>query len=146
MRKMTIMNRIKRSVSNRKKQDFFLTSDFSTFGSKSAVAAALRALTSSGFLIRISLGVYAKTEWNKYTNSRVASMPIGMLAPMALERMGYEIKLGKAAREYADALVTQIPQKNIYEIGNQRITRKFSLYGQTVYYEKNGKVLKQDKV
>lgn len=108
---MTIMNRIKRSVSNRKKQDFFLTSDFSTFGSKSAVAAALRALTSSGFLIRISLGVYAKTEWNKYTNSRVASMPIGMLAPMALERMGYEIKLGKAAREYADALVTQIPQK-----------------------------------
>lgn len=135
---MTLENRIKRSVGNRKKQDFFLTSDFYKMGSKSAVSAALKSLVEKGFLIRISLGIYAKTRWNRYAKACVAVMPIGILAFEALKRLGRDVVPGKAARDYSQGLITQIPNKNIYEIGRQRISRKFSLYGQTVYYEKNG--------
>lgn len=139
---MTLENRIKRSVGNRKGQDFFLTSDFYRMGSKSAVASALRALVEKGFLIRISLGVYVRTKWNKYAKKRVAASSIGTLAPLILERLGYKVKLGKAALEYAQGLVTQIPNQNIYEIGNQRITRQIKLYGQVVAYERNGIIIK----
>lgn len=139
---MNLENRIKRSISNRKEQDFFFTSDFYGMGSRSAVAAALASLMKSGFLVRVSLGVYVKTKWNKYAKKRVAVCSIGTIAPLILKRLGYEVKLGRAAMEYAQDLVTQIPNQNIYEIGNQRITRKITLYGQAVTYERNGVIVK----
>lgn len=139
---MTIKHRIKRSVSNRKKEGFVLTSDFSGFGSRNSVAVALRELVKEGFLIRVALGVYATTEWNEYAKERIASMPLGSIAPMALQKMGKKIRLGKLSQEYADGRTTQIPNENVYEIGNQNISRKFNLYGRTVYYEKNGRPVK----
>lgn len=139
---MKLEDRIKRSISNRKEQDFFLTSDFQGMGSRSAVASALASLVKSGFLVRVSLGVYVKTKWNRYAKQRVAVSSLGTLAPLILKRLGYKVKLGRAAMEYAQGLVTQIPNQNIYEIGNQRITRKIMLYGQSVSYEKNGVIIK----
>lgn len=141
-KKSTVKNRIKRSVASRK-ADFFLTRDFLHLGSRRAVASALRSLVAEGFLIRGSIGVYLKTEWNKYSQKRVAIMPLSALAPMALERMGHPVRLGKLAQAYADGKITQIPNKNIYEIGNQNISRKFSLYGRKVYYERHGKLIKE---
>lgn len=139
---MNLENRIKRSISNRKEQDFFFTSDFYRLGIKSAVAAALRSLVESDFLVRISLGVYVKTKWNKYAKKRVPVSSIGTLAPLILKRLGYKVKLGRAAMEYAQSLVTQIPNQNIYEIRNQRITKKIKLYGQAVSYERNGVIIR----
>lgn len=140
---MTIAGRIKRSVSNRKGVYFFFTSDFASFGSRRGVQDALRVLVESGFLERFSLGMYAKTEWNEYARKRVPVMPLSCLAPMALERKGFRIELGKIAKEYAEGKSTQIPNMNIYEIGSQRISRKFLLCGRTIYYEKNGKRQKE---
>lgn len=135
MRQPTIAKRIKNFVT-RRKAAFFFTSDFASFGSRRGVQAALASLVREEFLIRFSIGMYAKTEWNEYAAGRIVVMPLSCLAPMALERKGFKVSLGRVARDHAEGRSTQIPNKNIYEIGSQRITRNFSLY-----YEKNGKLV-----
>ena len=142
MARMDIKNRIKRSVANRK-EDALFTSDFASFGSKSAVSAALRALVEEEFLFRVSVGVYAKSRWNNFGQMRVPAEPLSVVAPAALLRMGRTIRLGRMAQDYVDGKSTQVPNKDIYEIGNQRITRKFRLYEQEIYYEKNGKLVRR---
>lgn len=141
MSKMTIEERIKRSIVMRKKEFFFFTSDFLSFGSRSSVAAALRSLVKEEFLVRVSHGIYAKTSWNKYGNKRIAVATLGDIVPLAMERKGLKLKLGKLAQAYMDGKTTQVPNKDIFEIGNRKISRKFNLYGRTVYYEKNGKLV-----
>lgn len=136
--KMTIKERIRRSVSNKKDQDVFFTSDFSEFGSKSMVAQALKELEEEDFLIRFSRGMYAKTYFNYYANERIARLNLAELATQAMTRLGIKWELGQMAKKYSKGEITQIPQKDIFEIGTQNFKRKFSLYGQQVYYERNG--------
>lgn len=140
MKKMSIAERLKRSIANRK-EDFFFTSDFSNLGPRSSVARGLEQLVEKEFLVRVSKGVYVRTQWNKYAKSRVAVLPLSVIAPLALIRMGWKIELGKVAKANAEGKSTQIPNMNIYEIGNQKITRKFDMYGATIYYERNGKFI-----
>lgn len=138
MGKMTIKERIRRAVSGRKDEDVFFTSDFKDFGSRRAVAQALKELAEENFLKRFSLGIYAKTKFNKLAQKRVVRLPLASLAAIAMERLGIKFELGKMATRYSRGEINQIPQKDIYEIGNQNFAREFILNGQRIYYEKNG--------
>lgn len=135
---MTIKERIRRSVSNKKDQDVFFTSDFASFGSKSMVAQALKELEEENFLVRFSRGMYAKTEYNDFGKRRVVRLPLASLAVQAMDRLGVKWELGKMAKLYSQGEITQIPGKDIFEIGNQNFNRTFALGKRQIYFERNG--------
>ena len=134
---MTIKERIRRSVSN-KKEDVFFTSDFAKFGSRRQVSQALKELEEEGFLKRFSKGMYAKTSYNSFGKCRTVRLPLASLAVRAMNRLGIKWELGQMAKRYFKGEITQIPGKEIFEIGDQNFTRVFSYGGERVYYEKNG--------
>ena len=132
---MDISGRIKRSVRNRA-DAVLVRSDFAEFGSAAQVSRALRELLTDGTLLKIGLGVYAKTKTSVLSGKPIPMKPLEVLAPEALKKLGIEIGPSRLVQEYNAGKSTQIPAGIVFDTGRRRISRKLSYNGSTVQYER----------
>ena len=132
---MDISGRIKRSVRNRA-DAVLVRSDFAEFGSAAQVSRALRELLIDGTLLKIGLGVYAKTKISVLSGKPIPMKPLEVLAPEALKKLGIEFGPSRLVQEYNAGKSTQIPVGIVLDTGRRRISRKLSYNGSTVQYER----------
>jgi hypothetical protein len=132
---MNTLERIRGFVA--KHSDFVIVrSDFARLGGEAQISRALRELLRDGTLVKIGLGVYAKTKISVLTGRLIPIKPLEVLAPIALTKLGVEIRPSRLTEEYNSGRSTQIPAGIVYRTGHRRITRKLSLNGHTVKYER----------
>lgn len=133
---MKLEERLLRSVRKRV-GNVILRSDVAALGSASQVSAALNALQQRGVLVRIGMGVYAKTRESSVTGAVVPAGTLESLSHEALERLGVQVSAGEAAAEYNAGRTTQVPGKLIVHTGKRRIQRNIVVGGRRLAYENN---------
>jgi UDP-N-acetylglucosamine enolpyruvyl transferase len=131
---MVIEERLKRSIALRK-DDVFLRSEFSDFGSPAQVSRALRHLVANGVLVKLGVGVFAKAKVSVLTGKPIPVRPLEVLAPLALQKLGVKITAGRAVREYNASDSLQLPAGIVFDTGSRRINRKLGFGGRYVVYE-----------
>lgn len=132
---MKLIFRIRRSIA-RRKGSVVLTRDFSGFGSKAAVAKALRELVGSNVLCRLGYGVYGKLRFVEHLGRHALQRPFEGMAEEALRRLGVSCGPGRAQRAYLEGKTNQIPMTVAFEVGT-RIRRNLGLGELKVSYERN---------
>ena len=134
MAKLTIKERMIRSIANRK-GEVVLRKDFEKMGSSSQISRLLRELVSAGQLIRIGYGVYAKARKSTITGNPVPREPLEVIAQEALGRLGVDAKQGRQQQLYTQAETEQIPMLTTFNTGNRRVSRRLTVGNRTVRYE-----------
>jgi len=130
MPKLTAIERIKRRVAN-SKGEVFLRDDFKDLAAPSQLSAALKELQTSGYLVRIGYGVYAKATINRITGKPRARVELGQLTAEFLLKRDIPVIPGRAQREYSEKKTTQIPMTTAFYTGKRRVSRKLTV-GRTV--------------
>ena len=128
------LERIRRSVA-RQSSDIVLRRDLLHLGSSARVDAALAELLRQQRLIRLGLGVYAKTIELK-SGGRVLAKDFSLLAEEALQRLGVEYELHPVIAEYRAGLTDQIPVRLVVA-PRMRVARKLSVGRLSVKYVRN---------
>jgi len=132
---MNIVNRIKRSVSNRS-ADVFLRADFENFGSPAQITRALAELQKNGVLVKLGVGVYAKAKPSVLSGKPIPIKPLEVLAPEILKMFGVRVGESRQTREYNSGASTQVPAGVVFSTGKRRIQRKLGFNGKLVQYER----------
>lgn len=132
---MYIVNRLKRSLANRN-ADVFLRAEFDSFGSPAQVGRALVELQSTGVLVKLGVGVYAKAKPSVLSGKPIPAKPLEVLAPEILKKLGVQTGLSRQAREYNAGSSTQVPSGIVINTGKRRIQRKLGFNGKLVQYER----------
>lgn len=112
-----------------------LRSDLASLGSASQVSRALNALLRRGDLVRIGLGIYAKTRVSSVTGAVIPAGTLEGLSVEALQRLGVELSVGSTAAEYNSGRTTQMPGKFAVKTGKRRIRRRITVGGRQLSYE-----------
>lgn len=115
--------------------NIILRSDVAKLGSSSQVSAVLRRLQADEVLVRIGLGVYAKTRTSTVTGATIPAGSLETLAGEVLQRLGIAVTAGRAARDYNAGATTQMPGMLVANTGRRRISRKLTVGGRTLKYE-----------
>jgi hypothetical protein len=131
---MTVVNRIRRSISNRA-DAVFVRSEFDNFGSSSHVDRALKDLQAAGVLLKLGVGTYAKTKRSVLTGKLIPVKPLEVLAPQALKKLGVDVGPSKLTQAYNEG-GAQIPAGIVFSTGKRRISRRLSFNESTVQYER----------
>ena len=101
-------------------------------GSSARVDAALGSLVKEQKLIRIGMGVYAKTVELR-SGQRVLPKDFSLIAEEALVRLGVDFELHPVIVEYRAGLTDQIPVRLVVA-PSQRVARKLSVGRLSVKY------------
>jgi hypothetical protein len=112
--------------------------DFADFGSYSQIGRCLKKLTDDQKLIRIGLGIYAKTEVYPeppFEGEIVLCGYMPWLAKEALRRMGVEVVPAQCDRDYAEGRTTQMPTGRRLGIKGRKITRRIGYKTAYINYE-----------
>ena len=133
---MNIEQRMKRGVAL-SKADVFVRSDFIRYGSEAQVSRGIRSLIEQGRLVKLGVGIYAKTKKSVLSGKPIPVKPVGVLAPVALGKLGVRVYPSWQTRQYNLGQSTQIPAGNVINTGEQRISRKISFGNQFIAYENN---------
>ncbi|MDR5813835.1 DUF6088 family protein [Caballeronia sp. LZ033] len=113
-----------------------LRSDVAHLGSATQVTRVLAKLVADGRLVRVSIGVYAKTRINKFTGKLAPAAPFETIAAETFRRLGIAITPGRLARDYNAGKTTQVPVDGAVDTGKRRITRKIQVGSKVVKYER----------
>lgn len=135
--KLSLKTRMAREISRNKNRNVFIRADFKDKGTPSRITRALQDLTSEGRIIRLGYGIYAKARPSLITGEPVPYVPLELLATEAFDRLGIDIEAGLALEDYERGDTTQIPVNPAFRTRGKRISRKISLGGREVIYEKN---------
>jgi Family of unknown function (DUF6088) len=133
---MKLQERMLRSIQQRA-GNVILRAEVAQMGSSTQVTAALKALQDMGVLIRIGMGVYAKTRKSSITGAIIPAGSLETLAIEALKKLGVSISPGRAAVEYNSGKTTQLPGAFVANTGCRRIRRKIMVGGRLLVYENN---------
>lgn len=125
------LDRVRRSVA-RQSSDVVLRRDLMHLGSSARVDAALGSLVKEQKLIRIGMGVYAKTVELR-SGQRVLPKDFSLIAEEALVRLGVDFELHPVIVEYRAGLTDQIPVRLVVA-PSQRVARKLSVGRLSVKY------------
>lgn len=125
------LDRVRRSVA-RQSSDVVLRRDLMHLGSTARVDAALGSLVKEQKLIRIGMGVYAKTVELR-SGQRVLPKDFSLIAEEALVRLGVDFELHPVIVEYRAGLTDQIPVRLVVA-PSQRVARKLSVGRLSVKY------------
>ena len=136
MKRLSIKDRMVRSIALRK-GEVLLRTDFERMGSASQVSRALKEVVSTGRLVRLGYGTYAKAEPSPLSGKPIPRQPLEALAWEAMQRLGVSINLGQALTDYAAGDTNQIPMRATLNTGDRRISRKLVVGNRTVAYENN---------
>ena len=118
-----------------RKDDVFIRADFARFGSPAQVSRSLRELIASGQLVKLGLGIYAKAKPSVLSGKPIPVRPVAVLVPLALKRLGVQVKPANAVRAYNEGATTQIPAGMVVNTGSRRISRKLGFGNRFVAYE-----------
>ncbi|SAK91491.1 hypothetical protein AWB78_04927 [Caballeronia calidae] len=105
-------------------------------GSVAQVGRVLARLVGEEKLIRVSIGVYAKTRVNKFTGALTPAATFEQIAADTFRKLRIEVLPGRAARDYNSGRTTQIPVEPVVCTGRRRIARRIEVGSRVVIYEK----------
>lgn len=133
-----LRDRVTRSIA-RRHSVVILRSELAALGSQAQLSRVLSYLVKTKRLVRIGLGVYAKTRLNKFTGEPAPAGTFEEIAAEAFRKLEIDVTPGKLAREYNEGNTTQLPMLAIVDTGRRRIKRRISLGTRTVTYERSSK-------
>ena len=113
-----------------------LRADFEDLGGYRQVSAALKALVAEKRLVRIGLGIYAKTYISSYTNKPAIEGGFVAASREALARLGVQWEPSSAEQAYNAGKITQIPATNTVKL-KKRCRRKIAFGNNYLSYERN---------
>ena len=131
---MKLEERLLRSVRKRA-GNIVLRSDVASLGSASQLSVALGALQQRGVLVRIGMGVYAKTRVSTVTGAVIPAGSLETLSREVLRRLGIAVTAGRAAVDYNEGHSTQLPGTLVVNTGRRRIQRDITVGGRRLVYE-----------
>lgn len=134
---MKLADRLQRAI-KRRPGNVICRSEITTLGSATQLTDALNILMKRGIIVRIGLGIYAKTRKSSVTGAQVPAGSLETLAAEALEKMGVLFRLGRAAAAYNSGATTQLPGSFVVDTGNRRISRKIEVGGRRLVYQNQG--------
>lgn len=117
--------------------EILLRSSFAQLGTPSRITRALSALVVEGKIVRLGYGVYAKAKPSSLSGKPIPRKVLEELTPEIFEQLNVPFSYGKAITDYVSGNTTQIPTALVINTGAKRITRKISLGGREVKYEKD---------
>lgn len=132
---MTLYDRVTRAITQLKSV-VVLRSDLAALGSAAQLSRVLATLIAEAQLVRVSLGVYAKTRVNRFTGQLSPAAPFETIAAETFRRLGIAVTPGRLAREYNAGTTSQIPMDGAVNTGKRRITRQIRVGSKEVKYER----------
>ncbi|MDN7407978.1 DUF6088 family protein [Burkholderia vietnamiensis] len=132
---MTLYDRATNAIAQHKGV-VVLRSDLAALGSTAQLSRVLAKFVAEGRLVRVSLGVYAKTRINRFTGKLAPAAPFETIAAETFRRLGIAVMPGRLAREYNAGRTTQIPMDGTVSTGTRRIRRKIQVGSKCVKYER----------
>ncbi|MEQ4676015.1 DUF6088 family protein [Providencia vermicola] len=133
---MFLKQKLLRSIANRK-GTVILRSELEHLGSKSQIGKVLAALVKEGIIIRVSLGVYAKTRFNRFAGKRTVAAPFESVVEETFQKLNVQVTQGQALEDYNAGKTTQIPMQLQIRTPGRKISRNITVSGKNVQYEKN---------
>lgn len=115
--------------------EVILRADLVEFGSQSQVTRAIRKLIADGVMVRISNGIYAKAKYSRFADYPILRVTFAEVGWEALQRLGIEVKLGRAAQANLDGRSTQVPVRIIFNTGLKSVRRKIAFKKQQIFLE-----------
>ena len=131
---MKLADRLLRLI-ERQRGNVIFRAELAGLGSPAQITAALTTLIDKGVIVRISIGIYARTRKSSVTG---AIVPVGSLETLAIEiltKMGVPFTPGRAAAAYNAGDTNQLPGAFVVNTGERRISRKITVGGRTLGYE-----------
>lgn len=113
----------------------FVPSDFKDLSGNDQVGRILRRMTTSGLLIKIGQGVYARSKRSKLTGKPTLEKPIQELARDALKKLGVQTTESSFEKAYNRGETTQVPTGRVIGVKG-RVSRKIGYNGRYVSYER----------
>ena len=126
MRQKTLRERAVTRIA-RKKDNVFLTREFSDLGGEDQVIRALRALVRDGQLIKLGYGVYGRAFTSRLSGKPLLYNPSGFVgaAREALNKLGVAWEPTEAERAYNEGRSTQVPVNPVLRV-KSRFSRRLS--------------------
>lgn len=131
---MTIEARMLLSIRHRR-GSIVLREDFAGIGSEASVSRALLGLQERGVLVRIGMGIYAKTKVSSATGHVIAAGSLETLSLEVLKRLGIKVRPGRAAQAYNAGTTTQVPGVFVVNTGARRISRKITIGNRSLEFD-----------
>ena len=116
-RQRTLRERIETRIA-RKRDDVFLTREFSDLSGEDQVLRALRGLVRDGRLVRLGYGVYGRAITSSLSGQPVLYTQNGFAgaARQALNKLGVDWEPTAAERAYNEGRSTQIPVNPVVRV------------------------------
>ncbi|ANB73665.1 S-adenosylhomocysteine hydrolase [Paraburkholderia phytofirmans OLGA172] len=133
---MKLEDRVIRSIAHRKGV-VILRSELAALGSAAQLSRVLSNLVRTKKLVRVGVGIYAKTRLNKFTRGRAPAATFEEIAAEVFRKLKIDVAHGKLAREYNAGKTTQVPMLAVVDTGRRRITRRISLGSRFITYERS---------
>ncbi len=126
MRQKTLRERVETRIA-RKKDNVFLTREFSDLGGEDQVIRALRALVRDGRLIKLGYGVYGRAFTSRLSGRPLLYNPSGFVgaAREALTKLGVAWEPTEAELAYNEGRSTQVPVNPVLRV-KSRFSRRLS--------------------
>ena len=123
-RRPTLRERLEARIAERR-DDAFLTREFSDLGGERQVLRALRELTDGGKLIRLGYGAYGRAEISTLTQQpMLAGDGFGAVSRQVLDKLNVQWEPTEAEQAYNSGRTTQIPMKPQVRLRGSRFVRK----------------------
>ncbi len=132
---MLLKQKLLRSIANRKGL-VVLRSALEHLGSQSQVTRVLSELVKEEVLVRVSLGVYAKTRFNRFVGKRTVVGPFESIVEETFKKLNIKVTQGRALEDYNAGRTTQIPMQLQVRTPGRKISRNITVSGKNVTYEK----------
>lgn len=113
-----------------------LRKDLDDLGSYRQVSRVINKLVEEKKLVKIGMGVYAKSYLSKYSQMPLIKNGADTALREALKRLGVDFEPGRAEKEYNEGRSTQIPVRNIVRL-KSRCRRRIKYKNSELIFEKN---------
>jgi hypothetical protein len=135
-RQRTLRERIETRIA-RKRDDVFLTREFTDLGGEDQVLRALRGLVRDGRLVRLGYGVYGRAIASSLSGEPMLYTPSGFAgaARQALTKLGVDWEPTEAERAYNEGRSTQIPVNPVVRVKG-RFARQLRYRGMELVLER----------
>ena len=113
----TLLDRVETRIA-RKRDDVFLTREFSDLGGEDQVLRALRSLVRDNRLIRLGYGVYGRAAVSRLSGKPLLYSQTGFIgaARQALTKLGVAWEPTAAERAYNEGRSTQVPVNPVVRV------------------------------
>ena len=123
-RRLTLRERVEARIAERR-DDAFLTREFTDLGGERQVLRALSQLTGEGKLIRLGYGTYARAEISPITQQpMLAGDGFGAVSRQVLDKLKVGWEPSSAERDYNEGRSTQVPMTPRVRLRGSRFSRK----------------------